>query len=99
MVIKKGGTWRDIYGIDEKVVASLVREDKVDILVELTGHTANNKLGVLASHPAPVQVTLANLLVIILVDNAESRVCFQALKRFFSGHMDWLSEYNWTSNN
>ena len=55
-VIRKGGTWRDIYGIDEKIVANFVREDKVDILVELTGHTANNKLGVLASHPAPVQV-------------------------------------------
>ena len=60
-VIRKGGTWRDIYGIDEKVVASLVREDKVDILVELTGHTANNKLGVLACHPAPVQVIFFSL--------------------------------------
>uniref|UniRef100_A0ACD5Y7T3 Uncharacterized protein n=1 Tax=Avena sativa TaxID=4498 RepID=A0ACD5Y7T3_AVESA len=56
-VLKKGGVWRDIYGIDEKKVASLVREDKVDILVELTGHTANNKLGTMACRPAPIQVT------------------------------------------
>uniref|UniRef100_A0A6M2F748 O-GlcNAc transferase C-terminal domain-containing protein n=1 Tax=Populus davidiana TaxID=266767 RepID=A0A6M2F748_9ROSI len=35
----------------------MVREDKVDILVELTGHTANNKLGMMACRPAPVQVT------------------------------------------
>lgn len=55
-VLKKGGIWRDIYGVDEKKVASMVREDKVDILVELTGHTANNKLGTLACRPAPVQV-------------------------------------------
>lgn len=55
-VIKKGGLWRDIYGIDEKKVASMVREDKVDILVELTGHTANNKLGMMACRPAPIQV-------------------------------------------
>ncbi|GJN04272.1 hypothetical protein PR202_ga21805 [Eleusine coracana subsp. coracana] len=34
-VLKKGGLWSDIYGIDEKRVASLVREDKVDILVDL----------------------------------------------------------------
>ena len=58
-MLKKGGLWRDIYGIDEKKVASLVREDKVDILVELTGHTANNKLGTLACRPAPIQVFCA----------------------------------------
>ncbi|KAM0914672.1 hypothetical protein ACQ4PT_011358 [Festuca glaucescens] len=56
-VLKKGGLWRDIYGIDEKKVASLIREDKVDILVELTGHTATNKLGTMACRPAPIQVT------------------------------------------
>ncbi|TYJ12540.1 hypothetical protein E1A91_A11G359000v1 [Gossypium mustelinum] len=56
-VLKRGGVWRDIYSIDEKKVASMVRDDKIDILVELTGHTANNKLGTMACRPAPVQVT------------------------------------------
>lgn len=56
-VLKKGGIWKDIYGIDEKKVAAMVREDKVDILVELTGHTANNKLGMMACRPAPIQAT------------------------------------------
>lgn len=60
-VIKKGGIWKDIYGTDEKKVADMVREDQVDILVELTGHTANNKLGMMACRPAPVQVFLTNL--------------------------------------
>ena len=55
-VLKKGGVWKDIYGIDEKKIASMVREDKIDILVELTGHTANNKLGTMACRPAPLQV-------------------------------------------
>lgn len=65
-MLKKGGLWRDIYGIDEKRVASLVREDKVDILVELTGHTANNKLGTMACRPAPIQV----------VQHSMMRICF-----------------------
>ena len=34
-----------------------VQQDKVDILVELTGHTAHNQLGCMALQPAPVQVT------------------------------------------
>jgi protein O-GlcNAc transferase len=46
-LMKRGGMWRDIYGLEEKKIASIVREVKVDILVELTGHTANNKLGMM----------------------------------------------------
>lgn len=57
-MLKKGGLWRDIYGIDEKKVAGMVWEDKVDILVELTGHTANNKLGMMACRAAPIQVSI-----------------------------------------
>ncbi|XP_058760062.1 probable UDP-N-acetylglucosamine--peptide N-acetylglucosaminyltransferase SPINDLY [Vicia villosa] len=56
-VLKKGGIWKEIYGTDEKKVADIIKEDQVDILVELTGHTANNKLGMMACRPAPVQVT------------------------------------------
>ncbi|KAH7621796.1 hypothetical protein Ndes2526B_g02615 [Nannochloris sp. 'desiccata'] len=52
-----GGTWRDVAHLTEKELADAVRADKVDILVELTGHTANNRLGTMARRPAPVQVT------------------------------------------
>ena len=51
-----GGTWRDVTALPERELAALVREDGVDVLVELTGHTAHNRLGVMALRPAPVQV-------------------------------------------
>ena len=38
-------------------VSMQVRNDGVQVLVELTGQTANNRLGVMAMQPAPVQVT------------------------------------------
>jgi protein O-GlcNAc transferase len=65
-VLKKGGTWREAYGVDEKKVAGMVREDKIDILVELTGHTANNRLGVMACRPAPVQVLVIFNFIILM---------------------------------
>lgn len=74
-VLKKGGIWRDIYGIDEKKVASMVREDSVDILVELTGHTANNKLGMMACRPAPIQVFEGNDLSLSLCDTFLCNSC------------------------
>jgi len=47
-----------VMALPERELAALVREDGVDVLVELTGHTAHNRLGVMALRPAPVQVPL-----------------------------------------
>ncbi len=49
--------WRGIAGLTDDAVAELVRRDRIDILVDLAGHTADNRLGVFALAPAPVQAT------------------------------------------
>jgi len=49
--------YRDIRRMADKVAANLIADDKVDILVDLSGHTAGNRLGVLAFKPAPIQVS------------------------------------------
>ncbi len=50
-------SWRDIRRLDDEAVAKLVIEDGIDILVDLSGHTAGNRLPVFARRPAPVQVS------------------------------------------
>ncbi len=49
--------WRSTVGMRDSAVAERIREDAIDILVDLAGHTANNRLLVFAERPAPVQVT------------------------------------------
>ncbi|MGE5567597.1 MAG: tetratricopeptide repeat protein [Rhodospirillales bacterium] len=49
--------WHDIRGLTDDEAAELVRREKIDILVDLAGHTANNRLAVFARRPAPVAVT------------------------------------------
>ena len=51
-----GGTWREAACLDDSALAAQIRGDGIQVLVELAGHTALNRLGVMALQPAPVQV-------------------------------------------
>ncbi len=49
--------WRDIGTLPARKAAEIIREDSVDILVDLGGHTAQSRLPVFALQPAPIQVS------------------------------------------
>ena len=48
--------WHSTVGLRDDDLAALIRQDGIDVLVDLAGHTADNRLLALARKPAPVQV-------------------------------------------
>lgn len=49
--------WVKTAGLDDASLARRIREDRIDILVDLSGHTGGNRLPVFAMKPAPVSAT------------------------------------------
>ncbi len=49
--------WRNASQWSDDRLADCIRDDKIDILIDLSGHTEGNRLRVFARKPAPIQVT------------------------------------------
>jgi protein O-GlcNAc transferase len=49
--------WRNVKGLTDGQLADMIRQDQIDILVDLSLHMADNRLLVFARKPAPVQVS------------------------------------------
>ena len=49
--------WRSIANLDDASALALIRDDRLDIAVDLSGHTAGNRLPLFAQRLAPVQTT------------------------------------------
>jgi protein O-GlcNAc transferase len=49
--------WRSIFAVPDDAAAKMIHEDGVHLLIDLSGHTAHNRLTMFAHRPAPVQAT------------------------------------------
>jgi predicted O-linked N-acetylglucosamine transferase (SPINDLY family) len=62
-------SWRDVTDLDDPAFTALIAEQKIDILLDLSGHTAGNRLGVFAMRAAPVQLSWAGYVGTIGLDS------------------------------
>lgn len=56
-ILPKFTEWKSIYGLTDVAAASTIHSDAIHILIDISGHTAFNRLSMFAYKPAPVQVS------------------------------------------
>jgi protein O-GlcNAc transferase len=49
-------TWREVRALDDDALSRVIRDDRIDVLVDLTMHMSNGRPLVFARKPAPVQI-------------------------------------------
>jgi len=54
---KRSNKWLDINTMSDNDVAAYIFNEKIDILIDLSGHTFGNRLGIFKMKPAPIQIT------------------------------------------
>ncbi len=54
---EKADYWRSLSKLNDQQAADLIYKDGIDILVDLSGHTKGNRLGVFTHRPASIQMT------------------------------------------
>ena len=54
---RRADQWHDVVGLNDEQLANLIYADKIDILVDLSGHSVANRLLAFARKPAPIQIS------------------------------------------
>jgi predicted O-linked N-acetylglucosamine transferase (SPINDLY family) len=49
--------WKNIFNIDDCNTLKLIRSDKIDILIDLSGYTEGSRLEVFFNRAAPIQIS------------------------------------------
>jgi len=82
--------WVACAGMDDETLAERIRADRIELLIDLAGHTADNRLGVFARRPAPRQISFLGYAGTTGLDCFDARIADAMTEPPHGG--DWSSE-------
>jgi predicted O-linked N-acetylglucosamine transferase (SPINDLY family) len=67
--------WHEIAEMDDAAVAKSIKDARIDILIDLSGHTGGHRLPVFARKPAPIQATWLGYIGTTALKTMDYRIC------------------------
>jgi predicted O-linked N-acetylglucosamine transferase (SPINDLY family) len=67
--------WRDIAGLDDAAAAQVIQADQLDVLIDLSGHSARSRVLLFNRRCARVQATWLGYLNTTGLESADFRIC------------------------
>ena len=89
---RRADHWRSTAGLSDEALTKVIQNDGIDILLDLSQHTAGNRLPLFARRPAPVQVSFAGYPASSGVEAIEYRISDRYLEAGASEIGDGSSE-------
>jgi len=92
--------FRQVSELDDDALAQLIRDDAIDLLVDLSGHTAYNRLGTFLRRPAPLQVSWIGYLPSTGLGCFDARITDAlalppAMQAYYTEPLRYLSRCQW----
>ena len=83
--------WRDAAGLNDDLLAAQMGADQLDVLIDLSGHSANNRLGIFSQHIAPIQISWLGYPATTGLDSIQYRITDEIADPI-SDNKDYFSE-------
>ena len=83
--------WRDAASLNDDLLAAQMGADQLDVLIDLSGHSANNRLGIFSQHIAPIQISWLGYPATTGLDSIQYRIT-DAIADPISEDKDYFSE-------
>lgn len=92
--------WLSCASLDNQALAQRIRDDGIDILIDLAGHTAENRMTTLAYRPAPVQITMLGYMNTSGMKSIDYRIsdklaCPANMEAYFSERILHMPDSQW----
>ncbi len=82
--------FRSVVGLDDMTTTAVIQDDKIDVLIDLTGHGMGGRIGALVNHAAPVQMIVPTAVGTTGLSSVEGMI---ADKDYLpEGSEDWMTE-------